>query len=95
MNSQAQLTVEKLATGIAGFDHISEGGLPKYRTTLIAGTAGSAKAVLTAQFLAEGITKVDEKGVFVTFEESPGDIRQNILSFGWDIRRWEEEGKCR
>jgi len=59
--------IEKLETGIPGFDHVSKGGLPKGRTTLISGTAGSAKTVMACQFLAEGIEKADESGVFVTF----------------------------
>lgn len=88
-----QLGVEKLETGIPGFDLISNGGLPKHRTTLVSGTAGSAKTVFATQFLAAGITQADENGVFVTFEEAPGDIRKNMLGFGWDIQRWEDEGK--
>jgi circadian clock protein KaiC len=84
--------VEKLATCIQGFDLIAEGGLPKNRTTLLSGTAGSAKTVFAAQFLAEGILKAGEPGVFVTLEESPEDIRKNMLGLGWHIARWEEEG---
>lgn len=85
-------SIEKLETHIEGFDLIALGGLPKGRTTLVSGTAGSAKTVLAAQYLAEGIAEADEKGVFVTFEETPGDIRTNMLGFGWDIQRWEDEG---
>jgi circadian clock protein KaiC len=88
-----QSPVEKLQTGIPGFDHISSGGLPKYRTTLISGTAGSAKTVFAAQFLAEGIVKTGETGVFVTFEETPDAIRRNMLGFNWDIETWETAGK--
>jgi circadian clock protein KaiC len=86
-------SIEKLGTGISGFDLISKGGLPKGRTTLVSGTAGSGKTVFAAQFLAEGIVKAGDKGVFVTFEESPEDIRRNINSLGWDISAWEAEGK--
>lgn len=85
--------VPKLRTHIPGFDLICEGGLPKGRTTLVSGTAGSAKTVLAVQFLAEGITKAGENGVFVTFEESPEDIRKNMVGFNWDIAAWESEGK--
>jgi circadian clock protein KaiC len=85
--------VEKLETGIPGFDLIAQGGLPKGRTTLISGTAGSAKTVMACQFLAEGIEKAGESGVFVTFEESPNDIRKNMLGFGWDLHGWESEGQ--
>lgn len=85
--------IEKLQTGVAGFDHISNGGLPKGRTTLVAGTAGSAKTVFATQFLAEGIRKAGEAGVFVTFEEAPEDIRRNLYSLGWNIWEWEAENK--
>lgn len=84
--------IEKLETGIPGFDFLSEGGVPKGRTTLIVGTAGSAKTVFACQFLAEGI-KRGENGVFVTFEEPPQIIRRNMRGFGWDIEQWEREGK--
>jgi circadian clock protein KaiC len=93
METTTSRGIEKLATHIPGFDHIALGGLPKYRTTLVSGTAGSAKTVFAAQFLAEGIAKSGKHGVFVTFEESPDDIRNNMSSMGWDIATWEKEGK--
>jgi len=93
MNQQQELEwIEKIKTGIPGFDFLSEGGLPKDRTTLIVGTAGSAKTVFACQFLAEGI-KRGETGVFVTFEEPPKSIIKNMRGFGWDIAQWEKEGK--
>jgi circadian clock protein KaiC len=85
--------VQKLPTGIPSFDVIAKGGLPRHRTTLISGTAGSGKTVFAMQFLAAGIRDTNEPGVFVTFEESSGDIRQNMRSFGWDLAAWEREGK--
>ena len=91
--SKQPAQIQKLATGIFGFDLITNGGLPQGRTTLISGTAGSAKTVLAAQFLAEGIRTRREAGVFVTFEESPDDIRRNMNSLGWDIVAWESEGQ--
>jgi circadian clock protein KaiC len=83
--------VRKLPTGIESFDLIADGGLPENRTTLISGTAGSGKTVFAVQFLAAGIG-AGENGVFVTCEESPRDIRQNMRSFGWELARWEQEG---
>ncbi|MER8396275.1 circadian clock protein KaiC [Mesorhizobium sp. M1340] len=69
------------------------GGLPRGRTTIVGGTPGSGKTVFATQFLAHGITVLDEPGVFVTFEESPVEIEVNMASFGWDIRRWREMNK--
>ncbi len=83
----------KHETFIPGFDLIAEGGLPRGRTTLVSGTAGSAKTVFAVQFLARGIIGANEPGVFVTFEESPEDIAANMLGFGWDLAEWESEGK--
>lgn len=88
----ARAPVVKLPTGIASLDMICEGGLPKGRTTLISGTAGSGKTVLAVQFLAAGIA-AGESGVFVTFEESAEDVRENMLGFGWDLAHWERSGR--
>lgn len=85
--------VQKLETGIPSFDLIAEGGLPRKRTTLVSGTAGSGKTIFAMQFIGAGIQDFQESGVFVTFEESPADIRKNMLSFGWDIESWESDGR--
>ena len=88
----SEVPVRKISTGIATFDVIAKGGLPEHRTTLVSGTAGSGKTVFATQFLAAGIGE-GTNGVFVTFEESADDIRTNMRSFGWDLSRWEREGK--
>ncbi len=91
MTQKQSFAIEKLKTGISGFDQVAKGGLPKGRTTLVSGTAGSGKTVFAAQFLAEGLLKADQPGVFVTFEESPKDIRRNMISLGWDVPGWEAQ----
>ena len=83
--------IPKLMTGIPGFDHVSMGGLPIGRTTLLVGPPGSAKTVFASQFLAEGAA-MGQPGVFVTFEESAADLRANLTTLGWDIPAWEAEG---
>ncbi len=90
--AQEQDRLVKIATGIPGFDVISEGGLPEGRTTLISGTAGSGKTIFATQFLAEGINQ-GQNGVFVSFEEPPKMLRKNMRGFNWDIAQWEAENK--
>ncbi|MEQ7010999.1 circadian clock protein KaiC [Actinopolymorpha sp. B17G11] len=85
--------VEKLPTGITGFDEIAQGGLPAERSTLVAGTTGCGKTLFAMQFLARGIELFDQTAVFVTFEETPADIRKSASSLGIPIQRWEDEGK--
>ena len=90
--NDAHRRMEKLSTGMVGFDTVGFGGLPKGRSTLLAGTAGSAKTVFAMQFLVKGID-LGENGVFVTFEETPADLRRNMLSLGWDCAKLETERK--
>ncbi|MCC5887032.1 MAG: hypothetical protein JJT88_11425 [Gammaproteobacteria bacterium] len=44
-----QSSLPKTATGIAGLDGITGGGLPRGRTSLIEGSPGSGKTVLALQ----------------------------------------------
>ena len=92
MNQAQQDLLLKIPTGIPGFDVFSEGGLPEGRTTLVSGTAGSGKTIFASQFLVEGIRQ-GQHGVFVTFEEAPKMLRQNMRGFGWNIEQWETENK--
>jgi circadian clock protein KaiC len=75
----------KLPTGIVGFDQIANGGIPAGRSTLLSGTAGSGKTVMALQFLLSGVRDFGQNGVFVTFEEAPADLMENVRSFGWDL----------
>lgn len=85
--------LEKIKTHIAGFDEISRGGVPLNRTTLVSGSSGCGKTIFSVQFLVNGIKYEDEGAVFVTFEETPESITRNVLSFGWDIEKYEKENK--
>ena len=77
----------KAATGIAGFDDITLGGLPAGRPTLICGAAGCGKTLLAMTFLVHGATRFDEPGVFVSFEERSEDLAANVASLGYDLDR--------
>ncbi len=75
----------KVATGIAGFDEITSGGLPRGRTTLLVGGPGSGKTMFGVQFLIHGAEKFEEPGIFVAFEESPQRLVSNFRTFGWNL----------
>lgn len=84
--------IERLHTGINGFDQVALGGLPAGRPTLVTGTTGSGKTIFAGEFLARGIMQRGEPGVFVTFEETPEDIRRNFASLGFPVAQWESDG---
>ncbi len=78
-------TLPKCPTGIAGFDAITEGGLPRGRPSLVCGRAGCGKTLFAMTFLVRGATAFDEPGVFMSFEETGEDLAQNVASLGYDL----------
>src|SRR4051812_3608839 len=83
----------KARTGIAGLDDITSGGLPRGRTTLVAGAAGSGKSMFAVEFLVRGARDFDEPGVLITFEESADKVTANVTSLGFDLDALVREGK--
>jgi circadian clock protein KaiC len=75
----------KIPTGIAGFDELSAGGLPRGRTTLLKGGPGSGKTVFALQCLVNAVRKRGERGLFVAFEESTRQIATNAATFDWGL----------
>ncbi len=84
--------LERLPTGISGFDLVALGGLPAGQCTLVTGTTGTGKTLFALEFLARGRSLFDQPGVFVTFEESVDSIRRSAGAFGYPVEDWEAEG---
>ena len=78
--------LQKCPTGIKGFDEITEGGLPKNRTTLVSGSAGSGKTLLGIDFLINGAVKFKEPGVFMSFEETEDELYTDVASLTLDLQ---------
>ena len=85
--------LEKCPTGIQGLDEITGGGLPRGRTTLVCGGAGSGKTLLATEFLVRGARDFAENGVFIAFEETAKDLDQNVRSLGFNLQELDEQGK--
>jgi KaiC/GvpD/RAD55 family RecA-like ATPase len=84
--------MERASSGVKGLDDILEGGFPKARTILIVGSPGSGKTILAIQFLRAGALK-GERSIYVTFDERPEQVKENMSAFSWDLDRLEAEGK--
>ena len=80
----APTPLEHCPTGIAGLDAITNGGLPRGRTTLLAGGPGCGKTLLGVEFLVRGAER-GEPGVFIAFEETAQELTANVASLGWDL----------
>ncbi len=91
--STKKRVLQRMPTGIKGFDELCEGGPIGGRTYLLVGTYGSGKTIFSLQYLYGGITKYDEAGIFIATEEQPEQIRQNASNFSWDLDALEAENK--
>jgi circadian clock protein KaiC len=78
--------IHKCPTGIIGFDQITEGGLPKNRTTLICGGAGSGKTLWGIDFLINGAINYNEPGIFMSFEETEDELYNDVASLNLDLQ---------
>ena len=78
--------LHKCPTGVKGLDEVTEGGLPKNRTTLICGGAGSGKTLLGLDFLINGATHYGEPGVFMSFEETKDELYQDVASLNLNLK---------
>jgi circadian clock protein KaiC len=85
--------VQKLETGIPGFDELLEGGLPEGRVTLVSAGPGCGKTILLNEFLYRGASEFDQPGIFLTFEERPEGIRRNLSNFDWALDEVLESGQ--
>ncbi|HWW30687.1 MAG TPA: circadian clock protein KaiC [Steroidobacteraceae bacterium] len=77
----------KAPTGITGFDEITGGGLPRGRSTLVVGGAGSGKTMFGLQFLVNGTRQYNEPGIFVAFEETATRIVANTERLNWQLSK--------
>ena len=85
---------KRVGTGIADFDAMLRGGFMRGDAVMLAGSAGSGKTTIALQYLVNGIA-AGEPGIYLTFEQMPDQIYRDALSFGWDLRKLESEGKFR
>jgi len=84
------VAVEKISSGIEGFDDITGGGVPAGRTTLLMGGPGCGKTVLALQMLAGAAIHHGTPGIFVAFEENARRVSANGETFGWDMPELEK-----
>ena len=84
---------ETVPTGVPGLDELVSGGFPRGRVILVIGGPGTGKTVLTTQFLYKGIADFNENGIIVSLDEGKNHFYSEMLNFGWDFKKAEEEGK--
>ncbi len=87
------MVIGKIETGIIGLDAMLQGGFPEGRMTLVMGGPGTGKTIFASQFLHYGATQKEEKTIYISLDETKFHFEQEMITFGWDFRKLEEEGR--
>ena len=85
--------MSRIPFGIDALDRLLGGGLPEGNSILLQGAPGTGKTVLGMQFLAAGITQLDQPGLLVTFEEHPRRLYRDARALGWAFDKFERDRK--
>lgn len=85
------IALQKTPSGIAGLDEITGGGLPANRPTLVCGSTGCGKTLVSLEFLVKGAIQFNEPGVFMAFEEKAAELETNVASLGFDLQKLQKD----
>lgn len=83
---------KRVPFGIKQLDKMLFGGYLPGSANLIEGAPGTGKTTIGMQFIYNGITKFNEPGLIITFEEFPQQYYHDALQLGWDLKKLENDG---
>ena len=87
-------TDKRVSTGVPSLDKMFQGketGYTRGSTVLTSGTAGTGKTSLAAAFAIESC-KRGERCLFLSYEESSGQLIHNMRSIGLNFEPWVKKG---
>ncbi len=87
-----KVSIERLSTGVEGFDKLIGGGIPRGFFVAVVGEPGTGKTIFCMSFINQGIIEGD-KNVYVTTEESRESIIKQAALFGWDFEKAIDDGR--
>ncbi len=86
---------EIISSGVPGLDALfARRGWYRGSSTLVTGTAGTAKTTLAAAFALEACRR-GERCLFFAFEESPAQLLRNLRAVGLDLAPYVTQGLLR
>lgn len=85
------MAIDKLTTGIPGFDILTHGGVPQGRTTLVAGRSGTGKTIFGLQVAAH-FARMRIPTLVLAVEETSDDLLSTGESLGLGLEELRDEG---
>ncbi len=84
--------MEKIESGIEGFDKLLYGGIPHGRAYLVSGEPGAGKTIFSMQYLVHGLNN-GEKATYISIDEKPEHVIADSKALGWDLERFLHNGQ--
>ena len=86
--------MNRIETGIKGFDDLVEGGFPEKSAVLLLGTYGTGKSIFGLEYIYNGALNHGDVGVYISFEQTPETLRNQAKQMGYEeFENLENEGK--
>jgi circadian clock protein KaiC len=85
---------ERVSTGIEGLDQMLSGGYYRGSSALVSGAPGTAKSTLGGSFV-EAACQRGERALYISFDESAGEIVRNLASVDIQLGPFVESGRLR
>lgn len=87
-----KVSSKRISSGIPELDVMLSGkGYYRGSSVLISGTAGTGKSSFAAHFV-NSVCSNKERALYISFEESPGQIIRNMRSIGLDQKKLIDDG---
>ena len=83
---------ELCKTEVNNLDKILGGGIPEGSSVLLAGGSGSGKTILGSEFLFNGVSKHDEKGIYICLTEPKSKMVKNLKNFNFYDQKAVDDG---
>ncbi|MBN2289963.1 MAG: hypothetical protein JXQ83_11575 [Candidatus Glassbacteria bacterium] len=90
---ESSVAVPRVMTGIKGLDEMCGGGFPAGSSTVVAGSSGTGKTVLAAQFIYQGL-KQGEPALVLSFQQAQSALVATCRSFGVKLNKYLADGLC-
>ncbi len=82
----------RINTGITNLDKLIGNGIPSGSSLIISGVAGTGKTLLVLEAIYRGAKEFNEKGLFVSFEETEERLLASAKGLGWNLEREIKRG---
>ncbi|MBD3262274.1 MAG: hypothetical protein GF334_11530 [Candidatus Altiarchaeales archaeon] len=83
--------MERVKSGIEGFDNLLGGGFLNHSVNLLSGCSGSGKTIFAVYYIYNGAKKFGEKGLYITLEEMTEHIVRDVGEIGLNLEDVDDE----